>query len=127
MSLDRPLAPAPCSACWANAVAVQPPTKASTRDTVVAAWAAACAVARDAANESARSGNRAIPVPSAMMPKPNQIQLTSGLTKICSVTACDPASNAPRTMYRSSANVRRMATSVVGGSSSCLWNDHLAG
>ncbi len=31
------------------------------------------------ANAIALSGNSAIPVPSAMMPNPNQIQLTSGL------------------------------------------------
>jgi len=47
--------------------------------------AAVCAGMRARANEYARSGSNAIPVPSAITPKPIQIQLTKGLW--CSRTA----------------------------------------
>ena len=48
----------------------------------VAAGAGTLAVARP----TARSGSSASRVPNARMPKPNQIQLTSGLTTTCRVT-----------------------------------------
>ena len=69
-----------------------------------------------------------MPVPSAMTPKPIQIQLTSGLTKISRLADLLLRASAapPATMYRSSASVRRIATSVVG-SCSCLRKNHFAG
>ncbi len=53
-------------------------------------------------------------VPSASTPKPSHSQLTNGVTVISMFADCCPTSNCGMTMYRSSASVRRIATSVVG-------------
>ena len=56
-----------------------------TKSAMVDAAAASAAGSRATANDYARSGSSVMPVPSARMPKPNQIQSTSGLTKNSSV------------------------------------------
>ena len=60
---------------------------------LVAASAGSFAVA----NEYARSGSNAMPVPIAMMPNPNQTQLTSGFTWISRIAVCDSTSGFART------------------------------
>ena len=47
---------------------------------------------RASANEYMRSGNSAMPVPNARMPKPIHTQLTSGLTWISRFATCVPTS-----------------------------------
>ncbi len=78
----RVLASPVMPACADSVVPPDSRTSSSTATVVAAASAGSLAIA----NANDRSGSSAMPVPSAMIPKPNQIQLTSGLTTSCSVT-----------------------------------------
>ena len=87
-----------CCACARRAK--RRPAAAAAAGDVVAAPSGTFADA----NANARSGSSAMSVPIARMPKPNQIQLTSGLTVTSSVALCCSASKPASTTYRSSAN-----------------------
>ncbi len=87
----------PCAHTFTGRLRERTPTGVSSRPTSSSA-AVASAPTRAPASANTRSGSSAMPVPSAISPKPIQIQLTSSLTCTSTLADCSPSSKPAITM-----------------------------